>query len=193
MPTTNPYKALEARIKKGDVDALLARWDFGRKLLVERGDAKQLPHGFAAELHKNLDTGVQVSAYQRELSRRMRFAEQYPSEAAVRAAFKEFGSWHNISARGLLARDVIEAVAKSDGSVLQPPRYSSSFPFVRQYYKVLGLIRGHMRNRSIAYQALWLAALQHGIEQEVNEVERRHRAETTEKDSGLLKFTPTAS
>src|SRR6266700_2942406 len=98
--TTKQYERLEVRIRKGDLDALLARWVFGRKLLAVRGEAPQLPHGFAAKLHENLDTGVQLAAYQKELSRRMLFAEQYPSETKVRAALKEFGSWSAICAHG---------------------------------------------------------------------------------------------
>jgi hypothetical protein len=185
--TTKQYKPLEKRIRKGDLDALLARWQFGRKLLAVRGSAKQLPHGFAATLHAKLDTGVQLAAYQRELSRRMMFAEQYPSEKMVRAALKEYGSWSAICAQGLMSREVADTLFKPDVSVSRPPRYSPRTQFERQYYAVLDRIRGCLRPHTMAYQALWLTALQHGIEQEIGALERRQRA-AVEPDRGLLKF-----
>jgi hypothetical protein len=43
--TIKQYKELETLILKSDLAALLARWEFGRKLLKERGDAKRLPNG----------------------------------------------------------------------------------------------------------------------------------------------------
>src|SRR5688572_1485835 len=103
MSTTKRYAQLEARIYKGDGEATEARWEFGRMLLTVRGNKKQLPHGFAAKLYENLDMRVQVSlsAYQKELSRRMQFAEQYPTKAKVRVAFKKYVSWSAICASGL--------------------------------------------------------------------------------------------
>ncbi len=94
-PTMGQYKQLEARIRRGDLDALLARWEFGRKLLKERGDAKRLPNGRLEELAKN------VSQSRAELKNRMQFAQQYSSKVKVEAAFKKYGSWSEICVRGM--------------------------------------------------------------------------------------------
>jgi hypothetical protein len=37
------YTLLEERIRQGDLDALQARWEFGRKLLEERSGRQRLP------------------------------------------------------------------------------------------------------------------------------------------------------
>ena len=98
------YRPLEARIRKCDLGALLARWQFGRKLLAERGDKERLPKGRAEAIARSCGiviTGDNYAAYMNELSRRMRFAEECPTAAQVRAAFKKHGSWHNICAEGL--------------------------------------------------------------------------------------------
>ena len=60
---------------------------------------------------------------------------------------------------------------------VRPSQYTtdSHFPSVRQFYAVLGRIRGFLRLHTIAYQVLWLTALQHGIEQEIQSLERRAR------------------
>ena len=204
---TKQYKSLEQRITKGDLDALLARWEFGRKLLAERGDAKRMADGRVEELHRDCNMRVTVTGYRMELSRRMRFAEQYPTAVNVRAAFKEFGTWHAICARGMGKRgatpDAVEAFTEFTnpavpGVVLRvstrPPQFprDSRFPFMRQYAAMLGRIRGSLRPHTLEYQVLWLSALQHGIQLEIDTLERRSRA-AAEPDTGLLKFAaPTA-
>jgi len=93
--TMKQYKRFEAQITKGDLDALQARWKFGRKLLDERGDAKRLPHGRM----KQISNALLIS--RRELQNRMQFAAEYPTETKVRAAFKKYGSWSAICERGM--------------------------------------------------------------------------------------------
>jgi hypothetical protein len=89
------YEQLENRIKKGDLDALLARWEFGRKLLEEQGDAGRLPNGRREQLSNALDISGS------EIDNRKQFAEQYSTEATAEAAFKYHGSWYAICMWGL--------------------------------------------------------------------------------------------
>lgn len=96
--TMKQYKQLERRITKGDLDALLARWKFGRKLLKERGDAGRLPNGRLEQLANAL------ASSRAELKNRIQFAEQYATEGDVKAAFKGFGSWSAICERGMGGR-----------------------------------------------------------------------------------------
>jgi hypothetical protein len=100
MPKTNSqfsiatYRALQARVDKSDLAALLAHWEFGNLLLRERQahGGKQLPHGRLAELCTWLKLKRRVLEY------RMQFAEKY-SKSEVRNALRTFGSWHEITQR----------------------------------------------------------------------------------------------
>ncbi len=94
MATT--YAELEARIHTDDLDALMARWEFGRMLLAERGDAGRLPDGRIEELLHACNSRSTLGAFRLEVWRRRTFAELYPTEEKVRAAFASFGSWHQI-------------------------------------------------------------------------------------------------
>ena len=55
--TMKQYQQLEARIRKSDLDAQETRWEFGRKLLGERGDKKRLPDGLGPLLPVTDTTG----------------------------------------------------------------------------------------------------------------------------------------
>jgi len=95
------YQEIEGRICKGRLDALLARWEFGRQLLAERVDGKRdkegkrLPNGRREELSNAL--GISSS----EIDHRMRFADRFPTEEEVRTAFQEYGSWYAICQKGI--------------------------------------------------------------------------------------------
>jgi hypothetical protein len=89
------YARLEARITKNDVEALLARWEWGGLALKERGDNKQLKWGRLDELSNALGRS------RSELQARIKFAEQYATEAQVREAFTKYGSWHAICRKGI--------------------------------------------------------------------------------------------
>ncbi len=78
--TTKQYAQLEARIKKGDLDALLARWEFGRKLLEERGEKERLPKGRMKDICNMLQL---PPSSVREFQNRMQFAEQYSTPSKV--------------------------------------------------------------------------------------------------------------
>ena len=103
------YRPLEARIKKSDLEALLARWEFGRKLLEERDGSERLPNGRLAQLANAL------ASSRAELKNRMQFAQQYPSKARVSVAFKKYGSWSSICAEGMGDRGSSVQAASADG------------------------------------------------------------------------------
>ena len=100
------YKALEARIRKSDLDALLARWEFGAALLKEReaNGGKQLPKGRLEQVSNALATS------QAELRNRMQLAEEMP-KSKLEALLKKYGSWYEICARGLGTRGQARATA----------------------------------------------------------------------------------
>src|SRR5437773_604509 len=99
MGEVQVYERLEARITKGDVDALLARWEFGKKLNEEhlRRDGVSM-YGLVDELSNALEISTA------EIYNRAQFAREYDTEAEVRAALKEYGSWYAICSRGMGAR-----------------------------------------------------------------------------------------
>lgn len=81
------YVELDAEIDRAEGDGIAARWQFGRALLRERVGRK-LPAG-------RLDELVEVLGKSRtELQYRIRFAERYPTEIALRNAVAQCGSWH---------------------------------------------------------------------------------------------------
>ncbi len=80
---------LDARVDQAEGEGLRARWEFGHELLLERV-GKLLPRGRLDELVGR--TGKS----REELQRRVRFAERFPTEAELRHAVSQFGSWHAI-------------------------------------------------------------------------------------------------
>jgi hypothetical protein len=90
------YQALEQRIHKSDLDALLARWEFGAQLLKERraNGGKQLPHGRLEEICNDLNLSGA------EINNRMQFAAEYQKEK-VPNALETFHSWYQIVRQGL--------------------------------------------------------------------------------------------
>jgi hypothetical protein len=100
--TTAEYQELESRIKKNDLEALLCRWEVGKQLNAERGDAGRLPNGRLEELSNALDVS------RSELNNRMRFARTYESEADVQEVLRNHGSWYAI------CRDLLKARLTDD-------------------------------------------------------------------------------
>ncbi len=90
------YGALEKRIAKSELEALVARWEFGALLLQERraNGGKQLPHGRLDQLCKALHLSGS------DVHNRMQFAEQYQRREVANALAK-YGSWHEIVRQGL--------------------------------------------------------------------------------------------
>lgn len=93
------YVAIDKKVDGAETDALSARWEFGRMLLLERtakGSRWLLPDGRIAAL--SLATGKST----RELNYRVQFAEQFPTRERVCNALQTFGSWHGIVKEGLI-------------------------------------------------------------------------------------------
>jgi hypothetical protein len=90
------YRELERRIQPNTLDALRARWEFGRALLAEREAAggSRLPNGRREELASAL--GISPA----EINNRVQFADTY-AEGELTNALAEFGSWREIVRRGL--------------------------------------------------------------------------------------------
>jgi hypothetical protein len=88
-------RALERDIKKAEGDSLLARWEFGKTLLIERKGGKQLPKGLLDQMSREMKLSGT------ELRYRMRFAEKYPTKPEVSNAIGDFPSWYQMTQRGL--------------------------------------------------------------------------------------------
>src|SRR4051812_20069679 len=102
MLALGSYEALEWPIRRSDLDSLLARWECGCRLLAERGDRERLPKGRLGQLARAL------ALSKAELKNRIQFAEEHPTESAVRVAFDSHGSWSEICARGMGDRGACE-------------------------------------------------------------------------------------
>src|SRR2546428_7747497 len=90
MSNIEQYRKLEDRIKRGDVDALIARWQFGRKLLAEQDGDLRIGE---------LSNAIRIS--EPELYNRRQFAREFATEAKVREAYASYHSWYQICKSGL--------------------------------------------------------------------------------------------
>lgn len=81
---------IDRQIDENESTALRARWEFGKQMLAARDGAGRLPNGYLSELSER--TGKNRV----ELSRRVRFAERFPTEDELCHAVTQFGSWHQV-------------------------------------------------------------------------------------------------
>lgn len=95
---------LDAKVDEAEGDGIMARWEFGRQLLLERV-GKQLPAGRLNAIAKS------IGKDKRELQYRVQLAEVYASEEEVRTAVHTLRSWTAI--RETFAKPHSEPVATS--------------------------------------------------------------------------------
>jgi DNA N-6-adenine-methyltransferase (Dam) len=82
--------SLDRKVDAAEGDGILARWEFGRALLAERGAGKQLPNG-------RLDAVAAIIGKDRsEVKYRMLFAGRYQTRDEVVHAMHHFTSWFSI-------------------------------------------------------------------------------------------------
>jgi hypothetical protein len=83
---------LERRIAADEQGGILHRWRYGRELLGAKAGRKQLPHGLIGDLvQAAARAGLKLS--EREIQWRIKCATVYATEAQVRTAGADFGSW----------------------------------------------------------------------------------------------------
>lgn len=96
---TSPYLKLERRIASDERGGILQRWRFGRQLLDAKTGRKQLPHGLIDAVIKAAErAGLKLS--EREIQYRLKCAEAYETEAEVRTACADLGSWSDLREAG---------------------------------------------------------------------------------------------
>lgn len=99
---TQPYLNLERRILNDEKGGVFHRWQYGRQLLEAKAGRAQLPHGMAQDLVTSAEKrGLKLS--EREIQYRVRCAETYETEAEVRSAAADFGSWRALCDAGFPA------------------------------------------------------------------------------------------
>src|SRR6266498_1203192 len=114
------YLKLESRILRDEQGGILDRWKYGRECLTHKKGRQQLPHGFIADrLAEAERAGLKLS--EREIQRRVRCAEVYDSEAKVRQALADFGSWSALAEPEQLALDIpgFKPILKINGRKVQ--------------------------------------------------------------------------
>lgn len=100
-PTTE-FLRLERRILVDEHGGILRRWQYGRALLRAKAGRKQLPHGMIADLIAAAErAGLKLT--EREIQRRIKCATVYATEAQVRRAATDFGSWTALHESGFPA------------------------------------------------------------------------------------------
>lgn len=99
------YRDLEQRIQKNDLDALLARWEFGKKLVAEQVGPNALGRIEWGQRLASLSDQLKIS--RQEISNRMQLAEEYDKDG-LSGALDRFGSWFGICKNGLGSRGAVE-------------------------------------------------------------------------------------
>lgn len=130
MPKQSPYLKLEKSIAADERGGIMHRWNYGRELMKAKVGRKQLPHGLTTELIVDATrAGLKLS--EREIQRRIKCASVYGSEAEVRQALADFGSWSALAEAGFPAVEVpesdeiddMEEVGVNSPDVFEPPLF----------------------------------------------------------------------
>lgn len=119
--TASPFLKLDKKIAADERGGIGHRWNYGRELLKVKGERKQLPHGMIGDLvAAAARVGIRLS--EREIQRRIKCATVYDSEAKVRQALTDFGSWSEIVNAGF------PAVMVDEPDDLDPEEISTAAP-----------------------------------------------------------------
>lgn len=107
------YLKLETRILQDEQGGILDRWKYGKECLEAKRGRQQLPHGFIKDrLDEAERAGMKLS--EREIQWRVKCAEVYGSEAEVRTASTDFGSWTALREAGFPAVEIDEPIDPDD-------------------------------------------------------------------------------
>ena len=110
-PLGRDLRRLEDKIRGGDRAGIEARWEFGRRLLERRGDAKQLDKGLITAIVAEF--GISAS----EVRHRIRFAEKYPARDEVSNMLETYRTWREIMQNALYGKRQAAAPAKADNVI----------------------------------------------------------------------------
>lgn len=91
-PWGGALQRMELTIRESDGEGIRLRWAFGKKLLEQR-TGEQLPRGLAKEVMDAVDIS------RTELTNRMRFAKEFPTQREVDNAIVNFRSWYQITSK----------------------------------------------------------------------------------------------
>jgi uncharacterized protein with von Willebrand factor type A (vWA) domain len=119
VKTTQYVRQLKA-IEAAETSGIRERWMFGLRLLrdheVMAESGKSLKHGVAEELiaAAGADAKGKKRLNEQEIQRCIRCARAYPTEAQIRMAATDFGSWSEIVQAGFPAYDAPEGEPPAD-------------------------------------------------------------------------------
>lgn len=102
------YLRDESQIAAADSSGIIARWRWGRRLLLDdtamSASGKSLRHGIAEGLTARAK-GKGIKLTEQEIQRRLRAARAYPTEAQIRELLTDFDSWDELARAGFPAVD----------------------------------------------------------------------------------------
>lgn len=107
MAKESPYLKLEKRIAADERGGIMDRWRYGRELIKERKGFSKLPKGRLSELIVEA-IRADLKVTEREIQYRIRCATIYDSEAKIRTACSEFGSWSALREAGFPVVEIDE-------------------------------------------------------------------------------------
>lgn len=119
MKTTQYVRQLKA-IEAAETSGIRERWMFGLRLLrdpeVMTESGKSLKHGVAEQLiaAAGVDAKGKKRLNEQEIQRCIRCARAYPTEAQIRMAATDFGSWSEIVQAGFPSYDAPDGEPAAD-------------------------------------------------------------------------------
>jgi len=116
MSKPSIFAKLEKKITASDSGGVMERWHFGQEVLKSKTGRRQLPDGMIADLVKaaGLRKNGKPKLSEREIQRRVRFAEVYATDQQVRQILADLGSWSEIIAANFPEVTVDEDLAEPE-------------------------------------------------------------------------------
>lgn len=89
-------KQIEQRIIGTENEGIIARWEFGKEILLHRKGNEFLPDGFLKQLCRDLNLN------EKEVQRRIRFAQMFPSKDNADQAGRDYKTWGRITHEAII-------------------------------------------------------------------------------------------
>lgn len=104
MPRYTRYLRLEKNIAASDTGGILERWTFGRRLLMDgkamSASRRSLQPGVALRLIAEAKAAGYKMLSEREIQYRLQAARTYETEAQIRSAAADLGTWRSLCDAG---------------------------------------------------------------------------------------------
>lgn len=118
-PSLAEYRQLDVKVDAAEHDGILARWEFGQRLVEERlaNGGKQLPHGRLDEV------ADAIGKSRSEIKYRVQFADRYRTLEEVATAVATYASWTEVRESFPPDKGAHVAANSGDNEWYTPPEF----------------------------------------------------------------------